>query len=72
MKVLKVKNLNSGYGKLHVLFDINVECGKSEIVSILGPNGSGKIVFSGKPDQLLERGEVAELYLGMKSEVQNK
>lgn len=42
MKVLKVKNLNSGYGKLHVLFDINVECGKSEIVSILGPNGSGK------------------------------
>jgi len=40
--MLSVTNLNSGYGKFHVLFDINIECGKSEIVSVIGPNGSGK------------------------------
>ena len=40
--MLSVTNLNSGYVKLHVLFDINLECGKSEIVSVIGPNGSGK------------------------------
>jgi branched-chain amino acid transport system ATP-binding protein len=37
-----VNNLNSGYGKLHVLFDINLKCNRSEIVSVIGPNGSGK------------------------------
>ncbi|MEM0007115.1 MAG: ABC transporter ATP-binding protein [Candidatus Bathyarchaeia archaeon] len=40
--MLSVTNLNSGYGKLHVLFDISLECEKSEIVSVIGPNGSGK------------------------------
>jgi len=40
--MLKVENLNSGYGKLHVLYDISVECGKKEIVAVLGPNGAGK------------------------------
>jgi len=43
--LLSVNNLNSGYGKLHVLFGINLECDKSEIVSIIGPNGSGKTTF---------------------------
>lgn len=37
-----MNNLNSGYGKLHVLFDINLKCNRSEIVSVIGPNGSGK------------------------------
>jgi len=40
--LLNVNNLNSGYGKLHVLFDINLKCNRSEIVSVIGPNGSGK------------------------------
>jgi len=40
--LLSVKNLNSGYGKFHVLFDVNLECGESEIVAVIGPNGSGK------------------------------
>jgi len=40
--MLRVENLNSGYGKLHVLYDISVECGKKEIVAVLGPNGAGK------------------------------
>ncbi len=40
--MLKVKNLNSGYGKLHVLYDVSLECKKGEIISVIGPNGAGK------------------------------
>jgi branched-chain amino acid transport system ATP-binding protein len=43
--MLSVRNLNSGYGKLHVLFNVNLECDESEIVSVIGPNGSGKTTF---------------------------
>jgi ABC-type branched-subunit amino acid transport system ATPase component len=34
--------LNSGYGKLQILFDIEIELNKGELVTIIGPNGSGK------------------------------
>lgn len=34
--------MNAGYGKSHVLFEINFECRKAEIVAVVGPNGSGK------------------------------
>ncbi|MEM1816722.1 MAG: ABC transporter ATP-binding protein [Desulfurococcaceae archaeon] len=37
-----VKNLNSGYGKFHILYDISLECRNGEILAILGPNGAGK------------------------------
>lgn len=40
--MLAVSNLNSGYEKVHILYDINIQCNSSEIVSIIGPNGSGK------------------------------
>ncbi len=40
--MLEIELLNSGYGKLHVLYDISMECGKGEIVAVLGPNGAGK------------------------------
>lgn len=40
--MLKVEALNSGYGKLHVLYDVSVDCGKEEIIAVLGPNGAGK------------------------------
>ncbi|MCS7103803.1 MAG: ABC transporter ATP-binding protein, partial [Candidatus Korarchaeum sp.] len=40
--MLTVESLNSGYGKLHVLYDISLECGRKEIVSVIGPNGAGK------------------------------
>ncbi len=41
-KVIETRNLNSGYGKLQILFDINIELRKGELVTIIGPNGSGK------------------------------
>jgi len=40
--MLKVENLNSYYGKSHILFDVNLDIQESEIVSLLGRNGVGK------------------------------
>lgn len=40
--MLKVKNINSGYGNVPVLFDLSLEMKQGEMVSIVGSNGSGK------------------------------
>jgi branched-chain amino acid transport system ATP-binding protein len=42
MILLKLENVNSGYGQLQVLWDISISVNKGEIVSVLGPNGAGK------------------------------
>lgn len=40
--MLEIRDLNSGYGKLHVLFDLSLKCEKGEIIAVVGPNGAGK------------------------------
>ncbi len=40
--LLEINNLNSGYGAIQVLWDINLELRKKEIVCIIGANGAGK------------------------------
>ena len=40
--MLKVTNLNAGYAKHHVLFDITLDIKEKDITVIVGPNGSGK------------------------------
>ncbi len=40
--MLKVENLHAYYGKSHVLHGVNFEVGQSEIVALLGRNGSGR------------------------------
>ena len=40
--MLQLKNVNAGYEKFQVLFDINVEVPKEKITALVGPNGSGK------------------------------
>lgn len=40
--MLKIENLHAYYGKSHVLHGVNFEVGKSEIVALLGRNGSGR------------------------------
>ncbi len=45
MALLEVKNLNTGYGDLQILRDINLTVDKGEIVALLGSNGAGKTTF---------------------------
>lgn len=40
--MLRIENLNAGYGKFQVLFDITARFEKGKTVAIVGPNGSGK------------------------------
>lgn len=40
--MLEVKNLCAGYGRIQVLWDIDISVGQNEIVALVGPNGSGK------------------------------
>lgn len=57
--MLKIINLNSGYGESEILHGIDLEINSSEIVALIGPNGAGKstilksvfglaVIFSGK------------------------
>ena len=40
--MLEIQDINAGYGRLHVLFDINTKMKAKDITVIVGPNGSGK------------------------------
>jgi branched-chain amino acid transport system ATP-binding protein len=40
--MLEVRNLETSYGRSQVLFGIDLQIGKSEVVSLLGRNGMGK------------------------------
>ncbi len=40
--MLEVRNLSVYYGKAQALHDVNLRVDKGEIVTIIGPNGSGK------------------------------
>ena len=40
--MIELKNVNGGYGKKQVLYNINEVMKNGEITSIVGPNGCGK------------------------------
>lgn len=40
--MLRVENIQSGYGLSQVLFDVSLEIGVGEVVALLGRNGMGK------------------------------
>jgi branched-chain amino acid transport system ATP-binding protein len=42
LATLDVRGLNAGYGRAQVLFDIDLEVRKGEVVALLGRNGAGK------------------------------
>ena len=39
---LALETVNAGYGALHVLWDVSLQVGTGEVVSLIGPNGAGK------------------------------
>lgn len=43
--MITVKNLTKKYGDLVVLSDVNAEIKKGEVISIIGPSGTGKSTF---------------------------
>jgi branched-chain amino acid transport system ATP-binding protein len=42
LAILEVRRLNAGYGPARVLFDVELEVGRGEVVALLGRNGAGK------------------------------
>ncbi len=42
MKVLIVENLVSGYGRVQVLYDVNLDLDEGMVLGVVGPNGAGK------------------------------
>lgn len=42
MQLIKLQTVNAGYGKFHVLYDINTTIEDKKITIVVGPNGSGK------------------------------
>jgi branched-chain amino acid transport system ATP-binding protein len=40
--MLQIKNLEAGYGKVHVLHGISIDVPKGQVVTLIGSNGAGK------------------------------
>ena len=40
--ILEVENLNAGYGKIQVLWDVSLSAAEGDFVSVIGANGAGK------------------------------
>ena len=48
--MISVKNLSKRFGDHWVLKDINAEIRKGEVISIIGPSGTGKKHFPALPE----------------------
>ena len=46
--MISIENINKRFKKLQALSDINAEFNKGQVISLIGPNGSGKTTTIGK------------------------
>lgn len=44
--MIEIKHLSKNYGDLHVLKDVNATIDKGDVISVIGPSGTGKSTFS--------------------------
>ena len=42
MSLLEVRNLNAGYGRIQVLWDVSIDVEPNQLVALVGANGAGK------------------------------
>ena len=42
MSLLEVRNLNAGYGRIQVLWDVSIDVEPNQVVALVGANGAGK------------------------------
>jgi branched-chain amino acid transport system ATP-binding protein len=82
--MLSVANLNASYGAARILYDLSLEVGRGEVVSLMGRNGAGKtttmkaimglmartgsVSFNGSDISRLKPFEIARLGLGFTPE----
>jgi len=45
---LEVRGIESGYGKIQVLWGVDVTLKEGSMVAVLGPNGAGKQPYLGQ------------------------
>ncbi|MGI4850141.1 MAG: ABC transporter ATP-binding protein [Janthinobacterium lividum] len=62
--VLQVRNLNAWYGRAHILFDVNLEVHRGEVVALMGRNGAGKSTTMKALMRLLERSSGSVVFRG--------
>jgi polar amino acid transport system ATP-binding protein len=60
--MISIKHLAKSYGNLQVLKDVNTEISKGEVISIIGPSGTGKSTLL-RCINLLERPTSGEIYV---------
>ncbi len=60
--VLRVQNLNAGYGDTQVLRDVSLEIHPGEIVAVIGSNGAGKSTLLGAISGLVKTWSGAVTY----------
>ena len=58
--MLEIKHIDAFYGKVQALYDVSLEVGDNEIISLIGANGAGKSTLMKTVMGLLKpaRGEV--------------
>ena len=65
--MLEISNINSFYGKAHVLRDLSFEVPKGEVVALLGRNGAGKSTTMKSVMQMVRQPQARLYFVGVTS-----